>query len=186
MVRDICIQAVEATITMGLSDTFLDDTPRGVIPPVDLPSLTALTTLTIRLCMDDPSPRLTSILCRIPPAPALTSITIQHDAWFDSDMEVEYPFQGRWVEIDRWLARLARRARAQEGLSVVLARWPEGESVWEGFLQEFRKAGGEIKTDSAAADDEDDGWNYDGGWDDDGHWGNDGRWDNDFWVPWSQ
>jgi len=131
---------------MGFPDTFLDNTPLGVIhPPVHPLSLTALATLNIELFMGDPSPRLTNILCRILPTPTLTSTIIEYSVW----SSVEYCLQGRWADVDRWLARMAGNIRVQEGLSATLIRWPRGESVPEGFLREFRKAGGKIKTDSA-------------------------------------
>jgi len=169
---------------MSPPDTFLDCTPWGVIPPpIDIPSLTALTTLSIEFCMVDPSPRLTNILCHIPPIPMLTSITMGHVAWPDSDTNVEHAFQGRWVEIDRWLARLAGHAGVQGGLSVTLVRWPRGKSVWEGFLREFRKAVGGIKMDIAVTAKDDDGLDDDDCWDDDSHWDDDDRWNNGLQDP---
>jgi len=151
-------QAAEADVTIGHQDIFLDGTPWGVIPPrIDMSSLTTFAALSIEFCMVDPSPRLTNILRHIPPIPMLTSITMGHVAWPDSDTNVEHPFQGRWVEIDRWLARLAGHAGVQGELPVTLVRWPWGKSVWEGFLREFRKAWGGIRMDIAVTDDDDDG-----------------------------
>jgi len=177
---------------MSFPDTFLDGTPWAVIPPpIDIPSLTALTILSIEFCMVNPSPRLTSILCHIPSIPMSTSITMGHAAWPNSDTDTEHAFQGRWVEIDRWLARLARHARVQGGLSVTFVRWPRGQSIWEGFLLEFRKAGGGFKMDIAATADDDDGLGDDDSlddgdcWDDDGHWDVDGRWDDGFRDPYT-
>jgi len=128
--------------TMGLSDTSAEDPLYEVIDlPVHLPSLPALTTLTINLCTGEPSPRLTNILCGIPRTSALTSIAIRCKAW----SSVKYHLQGRWVDIDRWLERVAGRGESQEGLSVMLNTWPQAMSVWEEFLRGFRKAGGKIR-----------------------------------------
>jgi len=157
---------------MGFPDTFVEDTPRGLIPPlVHMPSLTALTTLSIEFCMVDPSPRLTNILCHISPTPTLTSIIIGHNIWSD----IKYCLQSRWADVDEWLARMTRHG----GLSVTLIRWPRGKSVWKGFLREFRKAGGEVKTDSTATADDYIGLDDDNGSDDNGHQNDYGFWDND-------
>jgi len=42
---------------------------------------------------------------------------------------------------------MAEHTKAQGELSVILKQWPEGESVSEGFLRDFRRAGGQVKTD---------------------------------------
>jgi len=88
-------------------------------------------------------PRLIAILSSISSAPALGSVTIGHDMWSD----INQPFQVQWVDMDRWLARVAQQARVQGGLSVTLKWWPKGKPVWEGFLRDFRRAGGRVKTD---------------------------------------
>jgi len=106
-------------------------------------SLPALTTLGLNLGKGDPSPCLITILLSISSAPALGSITFRHDMWFNIDR----PFQGPWVDIDRWLTRVAQRVRVQGGLPVMLECWPKGMPVWEGFLPGFRRAGGQVKTD---------------------------------------
>ena len=164
---------------MGFPDNFTEGPPREVIPPlVHLPPLPALTTLGVSLCTYKPSPRLANIMCRIPPTPKLASVTIGYYKWFkpDADIEgLEHPFQGRWVDIDRWLAQMAGHAVVQ--LPMTLARWPEDKPAWNGFLYEFRKARGEIKiTADDGVWDDDDGWYGDGisSWND----GN-GTWDID-------
>jgi len=106
--------------------------------------LPALATLGVELCEDYPSLRLTDILCSILSAPALTSITVGSDKW---DVN-EYPPSASWVGVDRWLAQIVKHAEVKGGVPLTLRQWPEGKSVWEGFLPEFRKAGGEIKTDT--------------------------------------
>jgi len=105
-------------------------------------SLPALTTLNIDLGKGDPSPRLTSILCSISSAPALGSITIGNDGRFN----IGRSSQGPWGDMDRWLARMAEHTKVQGGLSVILRGWPKGKPVCEGFLPDFRRAGGQIKT----------------------------------------
>jgi len=120
-------------------DTFTKEIPHFTHPL----SLPALTTLNIDLGKGDPSPRLTSILCSISSAPALGSITIGNDGRFN----IGRSSQGPWGDMDRWLARVAEHTKVQGGLSAILKRWPEGESVSEGFLRDFRRAGGQVKTD---------------------------------------
>lgn len=51
--------------------------------------------------------------------------------------------------MDRWMARISKHTKVKGGLSVILEQWPEGKSVWDGFLHGFREAGGEIKTDTS-------------------------------------
>jgi len=107
-------------------------------------SLPALTALDINLQAGDPSPNLITILSSISSAPALDSITFEHIMW-----SIVHPsFQGPWADMDRWLVRVAQQARVQGGLSVMLRLWPKGMPVWEGFLRDFRRAGGQIKTDA--------------------------------------
>ena len=126
------------TIVTDLSDTSAEEIP----PPIHLPSLPALTTLVIELWMDDISPRLTNILCSIDSAPVLTSIAIESSNW----NFIEHPhLAGPWVDVDRWLSRIARHAKVKGELPLMLRLWPKGRSVWPGFLPEFRESGGEIK-----------------------------------------
>jgi len=105
-------------------------------------SLPALTTLDIDL-QSDPSPRLITILSSISSAPALGSITFRHDKWSNIDQS---SFQGTWVDMDRLLTWMAQRARVQGGFSVTLKWWPKDKPVWEGFLRDFRRSGGQVKT----------------------------------------
>jgi len=106
-------------------------------------SLPALTTLEINLQAGDPSPNLITLLSSISSTPALGSITFEHIVWFI----VRPFFQGPWADVDRWLVRVAQQARVQGGLSVILGFWPKGMPVCEGFLPDFRRAGGQVKTD---------------------------------------
>jgi hypothetical protein len=118
----------------GLSDrtemivTDLPDYPiRGITPPIHLPSLPALTTLVIEVCMCGPSPRLSRILCSIGSAPALTSISIECVDW---DTIIR-PLEDPWVDMDRWLSRIAKHAKVKGSFTLTLTGWPEGKSVWK-------------------------------------------------------
>jgi len=96
--------------------------------------------------MDDPSPRLTNILCSIGSAPVLTSIAIGSSDW----NFIEHPhLAGPWVDVDRWLSRIAKHAKVKGGLPLTLRLWPKGRSVWPEFLPEFRESGGEIRLDDS-------------------------------------
>jgi hypothetical protein len=92
----------------------------------------ALTTLLIDLDKDCPSPRLAKILCSVGSAPALESISIEHTYWYYIE---HLPSEDPWVDVDMWLSRIAK---ANGGLALTLTGWPEGKSVWEGFLPELR------------------------------------------------
>jgi len=118
---------------------YLDD---GIPPPIQLPSLPALTTLVIHLDLYVPLPHLTNILCSIGSTPALTFIAIEHSDW---EYIEQFLSEDPWVDMDRWLSRISKYAEVTGGLSLTLRRWPEGKSVWEGFLPEFRGSGGEIR-----------------------------------------
>jgi hypothetical protein len=113
-------------------------------PPIHLPSLPALTTLIIELREDDPLPYLKTILCSIGSAPVLTYIAIGYDDW---DYIENLPFEGPWVDVDRWLSRIAEHTKVKGSLALTLRGWPEGKLIWEGFFPEFRESGGEIKVD---------------------------------------
>lgn len=120
------------------------DNPVGGIPPrVPLPSLPTLTTLTIDLEEDTPSPHLTSILCSIGSAPALTSVAVGFPLW---DLVGTLPLAGPWADVDGWLSRIVKHNEIKGSLSLTLKLWPEGKSVWEGFLQGFGACGGKIRT----------------------------------------
>jgi len=115
---------------MDFPDRFAPEIPHHTLLDIDLQS--------------DPSPRLFTILSSIYSAPALGSITFRHKIWSNIGQS---SFQGAWADMDRWLTRMAWRARVQGGLSVILKSWPKGKPVWEGFLRNFRRAGGQVKTD---------------------------------------
>ena len=121
-----------------LPDTFADE----IHSTIHLQSLPALITLVIDLCVSHPLPYLTNILCSIGSTPALTSIVIDNPQWEPiEDFFLEDP----WADLDRWLSGIAKHAEVTGGLPLTLRRWPEGKSIWEGFLPEFRRSGGEIK-----------------------------------------
>jgi hypothetical protein len=121
--------------------TDFPDTPaRNISSFIHLPSLPALATLDFDLRAGGPSSHLTNLLCSISSAPALASVTIGSDEWPDP----ECPFPSPWVEVDKWLAHMVGRGRAEGSLRVTLRRWPEGKSVWKGFLHRFTEAGGEL------------------------------------------
>jgi len=127
------------TIVNDLPDAFYYEIPSTI----HLPPLPALTTLVIELHSSrlSPSSYLTNVLCSIGSAPALISIVIGHSKWEHIDgIFSEDP----WVDLDRWLSRIARHAEVAGGLTLTLRRWPEGKSIWEGFLPEFGESG-EIK-----------------------------------------
>jgi hypothetical protein len=123
-----------------LSDYFTEE----ILPPIHLPSLPALTTLIIHLSEYEPSSRLANILCSIGSAPVLISTIIEYVDWKSLK---SLPLESPWVDVDRWLSRIARRAKVNGGLALILAGWPEDMSVWDGFFPEFRESGGEIKVD---------------------------------------
>ena len=127
-----------------LPDTYRDETP----PPIHLSPLPALTTLVIDVdpCYH-PLPHLKNILCSIGSAPALSSIAIENRDW----KSARIPEEGLWVDVDRWLSRIARHAEVTGGLPLTLRPWPKGKSVWEGFLPEFRESGGKVKVDGPFA-----------------------------------
>jgi hypothetical protein len=129
------------TIVTDLPDY---STKTGIPPPIHLPPLLALTTLIIYLTWYSPSPHLANILCSIGSAPALTSIVIQYYDWNSIE---HLPLEDPWVDVDRWLSRVAKHAKVKGGLALTLAQWPKCMSVWEGFFPEFRESGGEIKVD---------------------------------------
>jgi len=126
-------------IVTGLPDASVE----RIAPPIDLPSLPALDSLSIGLRVDRPSRFLIKILRSIFSAPLLTTISFTHHEWLNLDKP-----SGSWEDVDRCLVGMAERTRVEGGLSVTLKQWPEGKVVWGGFLREFREAGGEIKTDS--------------------------------------
>ena len=117
-------------------DTPAEDIPRSFHPL----SFPALATLSVGLRLGGPSLHLTTLLHSISSAPALISVIIGSDEWPDP----EFPFPNPWVEMDKWLARMAEHTRDKGGLRVTLRRWQEGQSVWKGFLHRFIEAGGDL------------------------------------------
>jgi len=143
MVRGLCgLSGRPERIMTDLTDP----SASGVPPPIHLPPLPALTTLVIGLCLDDPLPRLTNILRSIRSAPALASIVLENSNWIFIE---NFPSVGLWVDVDRWLSRIAKHTKVTGGLFLTLRRWPAGRPVWEGFLPEFRESGGKIKLDDS-------------------------------------
>jgi len=72
-------------------------------------------------------------------APVLASVTLTAGNWrFGRNSTSEGP----WVDVDKWLARMALQTEVKGGLTATLAHWP----VWKEYLPEFRKAGGKLKT----------------------------------------
>ena len=123
--------------------TDLPDVSAGeALSPIHLPSLPALTTLVIYIWVDHPSPRLTNILCSISSAPALKSIIIKYEGWIFLD---HLPLAGPWVDVDRWLSRVAKHAKVEGGFPLMLGRW----AFWEGFLPEFKESGGRVEMDNS-------------------------------------
>ena len=120
-----------------LPDSFADEIPSTI----HLPSLPALSTLVIELYSADLLPHFTNVLCSIGSAPALTSVVIDNTDWGYTE---DFFFEDPWVDLDRWLSRIAKHAEVTGGLTLTLRGWPEGKSIWEEFLPEFRESG-EIK-----------------------------------------
>ena len=111
------------------------------LPAVLLPPLPALTTLRIGLCSGGPFPRLAHVLSSIHSAPALTSITFTFDRWWYGEY---FPSSDPWVEVDKWLAKMALQTEVKGSLTMILAQQREDGTALEGYFPEFRKAGGEL------------------------------------------
>ena len=60
----------------------------------------------------------------------------------------DIPDSRLWIDVDKWLARLAMDPESKGGLTVLLTPWPEGNSSWEVCLPEFKSAGGELRVDA--------------------------------------
>jgi hypothetical protein len=116
-------------------------------PAVPLPPLPALTTLRIGLFSGGPFARLTHILTSIHSAPALSSITLTSDGGWHGEY---FPSSGPWVEVDKWLAKMALQVRGS--LTVTMAERLEDGLVWEEPLPEFREAGGVLCVETSVAD----------------------------------
>ena len=111
--------------------------------PINLPPFPALVSLHISFGRNTrPSPQLINILSSISSTPSLASISIQHFLWYTS-----VNLDEQWIDLDRCLARIAKNATVEGGLTLVLKKWPRNQLLWEGFLPELRRVVGEIKTD---------------------------------------
>jgi hypothetical protein len=80
----------------------------------------------------------------------LASITFRsEEGWFRKHV----PFLGPWVDVDKWLARMALQtdSEVRGNLMVVIVQLPEDGPVLEGCFPEFRMAGGEVKIEIKAA-----------------------------------
>jgi hypothetical protein len=115
--------------------------PPRTIHSTPFPSLTEVR---IDLSFDNPTSRLVRLLSSIHSTPELSSVTFSFaGAWWAAQ---EFPSSGNWIVVDQWLARSVTGCTvARGGLGVVMAGWPEGNSNWEGYFPEFRRAGGELR-----------------------------------------
>ena len=98
------------------------------LPAVLLPPLPALTALRIGLCSGGPFPRLAYILSSIHSTPALTSITFTFDRWWHGE---HFPSSDPWVEVDKWLAKMALQTEVKRSLTVKLAQQQEDGRPWK-------------------------------------------------------
>jgi len=110
-------------------------------PVVPLPPLPVLTSMEVAIHSGSLSARLADLLSCIHSAPALSSITFKYSK---ATPVGDIPASHLWIDVDRWLARLAMHVKTKRSLSLVLKPWPEGNLEWEECLPEFRKAGGEL------------------------------------------
>lgn len=109
---------------------------------VHLPPLPALTSVRLEIRSGALSPRLADILSCIRSVPALSSVTFKYPRL--SGVEVIHA-SSPWIDVDKSLTRLAMEVKSKRSLVVVLTPWPEGNSSWEEYLPEFRRAGGELR-----------------------------------------
>ena len=116
-------------------------------PTVHLPPLLALATIQVEIRSDLLSARLADILSSIHSAPDLSSIIFKYPK---STTVKDVPTSRTWIDVDKWLARLAMSVKTRRSLTVVLTTWPEGNSRWEEYLPEFMKAGGELRVEAGA------------------------------------
>jgi len=112
---------------MDFPDLFALEIPHHTV------SLPALTTLDLNIRAGIPSPHLITILSSISSAPALDSITLERECFC-----VDLSYQDSWVDLDRWLTRMAEHTRVQGGLSVILRGWPKGGPSTPGFREGCR------------------------------------------------
>jgi hypothetical protein len=137
------------TVLKRLSDRHPSRTLQGneSPPAVPLPPLPALTTLRIRPSSDGPLAPLTHILSSIHSAPALTSITFTSGGAWHGEY---FPSSGSWVEVDKWLAKMALQVRGS--LAVTMAELLEDGLVWEEPFPKFREAGGVLMIETNVAE----------------------------------
>jgi len=117
--------------------------PVNAFPPiVHLPPLPVITSVKLEIRSGTLSPRLADVLSCIRSVPALSSVTFKYPKM--SGVEVIHA-SSQWIDVDESLTRLAMEVRSKRSLVVVLTPWPEGNSSWEVYLPEFRRAGGELR-----------------------------------------
>ena len=107
-----------------------------------LPPLPALTSVKLEIRSGTLSPRLADIISCIRSVPALSSVTFNYPKM--SGVEVVHA-SSQWIDVDKSLMRLAMEVNSKRSLVVVLTPWSEGNSSWEEYLPEFRRAGGELR-----------------------------------------
>ncbi|KAF9648587.1 hypothetical protein BDM02DRAFT_3115208 [Thelephora ganbajun] len=143
MIEKIIACSSETVSELLLQDGYPPIAPMTTLPPiVQLPPLSALTTMEVTIYPGFLSARLADFLPCIHSAPVLSSITFKYLKLTPPE---DIPTSHLWNNVDKWLARLATHAKVKGGLTVVLALWPERNLKWEECLLEFRKAGGELK-----------------------------------------
>jgi len=125
--------------------------PNESPPAISLPPFPVITTLNIALLAGEPFARLAYILFCIHSTPSLAYIVFTSEVWpsracFRS---------GLWVDVDKWLARMAMQIKVKGGLTVTLLQRPEDEPVWEECLPEFRRAGGKLRIETETTVDND-------------------------------
>src|ERR1700753_1828402 len=124
--------------------------PNVVSPLVGRRPFPALTSLRMIVYSESPSPRLMNILHHISSAPELASIVIKFEV---KASEFTLAPSIAWDGMDKWLACIAKSVTVGSGLVLTPRRRLPAESIPEGFLPEFREAGGEVKMDQS-------GWGY--------------------------
>ena len=116
-------------------------------PTVHLPPLPALATIQVEIRSGFLSDDLADVLSSIHSAPDLSSIIFKYPK---STTVKDVPTSRTWIDVDKWLARLATSVKTRRSLTVVQTTWPEGNSKWEEYLPEFMKAGGELRVEASA------------------------------------
>ena len=108
---------------------------------IDLPPLSALTTLEVTVCPGSLTPRFAHFLSLIHSAPALSSVIFSYLFCTNAG---DFPFSHVWADVDNKLAQLAMQVKTKRSVTVVLEGWVEGNTKWEEYLPEFRKTGGQV------------------------------------------